>query len=150
VIYATSVVVTYAQHVSADDARQNSNSSDKSREPSPKSGVISQTSSGGAGTNVAIETFGNVATSGKNTQPITGVVKWDRPGRWLATIYNNTDSPVEGYFRFIEMGKGSKELKSTPFLRQIPAKGSYQRDFPVGPATVDAKLVVIEWKIVKK
>jgi hypothetical protein len=115
-----------------------------------KSGIISQTSSGGSGTNVAIETFGNVATSGKNTQPITGVVKLDRPGRWLATIHNNTDSSVEGYFRFIEMGKGAKELKSTPFLRQIPPKGSYQRDFPVGPTTIDAKLVVIEWKTVKK
>lgn len=132
----------------AQDIDMGFGSKPKEEKSKPASGVLSQTSSG-AGTGVAVETFGNEDPSGKSPQQLTGSVKQLRPGRWLATVRNNGGAVVTGSFRFIEVGNAGQDLKSTPFLQQIESKASYQREFPVGPNTHSARLSVEEWSEAK-
>jgi hypothetical protein len=130
--------------------------SKKPLDNSNKGGTIAQTSNSGAGTNVAIDTFGELSDPLKDDKgvpadpsqvAITGSVSNVKPGRWLVKIFNNSAAPVSGSFRFIELGKVGAKLKSTPFFKRLLPNEAYERQFSTLPVTLDARLDIVDWKM---
>lgn len=117
----------------------------KKKRELPATGVLSQTRSSGTAGNSVPAPWGSDALD-KSAPPITGSVSRLGKDEWAVRIFNNSEDTYSVSVEVVQMGRGSKRLKSDNYSYTLKGKAKAEREFKANQGVTDCVLKLTRWK----
>lgn len=129
----------------AEKARKSAEEQKKAKKELTKSGVLSQTRSGGTAATEVDVPWGTDVLKDKPA-PISGSVSRVGPRDWMLRVFNNTEDTYSASLEVVQMARGGNRLKSDHYSYTLKPKQKVERKFSTLQTVTDCSLNLTKWK----